>query len=133
MYNQRYLQSIGTHKGCNCRKIGAAMDKELDGEFVPKLKLNKDGTLSKRNNSFIDSERFGEIFDYIEKLMEKTGKSVLSGDIEVSPVDGRESKACAYCDFATVCGIEDSEAFRVPDLNNDAVFEAMKGGDAVGD
>lgn len=114
-------------------EIVRAMDKELDGEFVPKLKLNKDGTLSKRNNSFIDSERFGEIFDYIEKLMEKTGKSVLSGDIEVSPVDGRESKACAYCDFATVCGIEDSEAFRVPDLNNDAVFEAMKGGDAVGD
>lgn len=107
-----------------------AMDKQMQGEFVPKLKFNKDGSLSKTNTSFIESEGFGEIFDYIEKLIAKTGKSVLSGEIDVSPVDGRESAACAYCDFAAVCGIEDNEPLRVPELKAEEVFEAMKGVDA---
>ena len=104
-----------------------AMDKEMQGEFVPKLKLNKDGSLSKTNASFINDDGFTEIFDYIERLISKTGTTILSGDIEISPVDGRESAACTYCDFAGVCGIEDKEPLRVPDLKTEEVFEAMKG------
>ena len=71
--------------------------------------------------------RFSIIFDYIESLMSKVGNEVLSGNIEVSPLDGRESPACSYCDFSHICGIEDKEIDRVPELNNDAVFSAMKG------
>lgn len=103
-----------------------AMDKEGKGEFVPKLSLNKDGTLSKRSNSFIEPQRFTEIFDYIEKLMRKTGNSIIGGDISVSPIDGRESPACKYCDYSAVCGIEDSSVPKVPDLKTDEVFEKMK-------
>lgn len=108
-------------------EIVRAMDKQMEGEFVPKLKFNKDGSLSKNNNSFIESNQFSEIFDYIERLMRKTGNSVLSGDIAVSPTDGRDSEACKYCDFAAVCGFEDGESFKVPNMNNQAVFEALKG------
>ena len=104
-----------------------AMDKSGEGEFIPKLRLNKDGTASKLNKTYIQPENFSEIFHYIEKIMEKTGKTILGGDINISPLDGRESKACAYCDFSSVCGIEDKEALRVPDLSNDEVFNAMKG------
>lgn len=107
--------------------LSYAMDKSGEGEFIPKLRLNRDGTPSKLNKTYIEPEKFSEIFDYIEKLMIKTGKMILSGDIAVSPLDGREAKACAYCDFASVCGIEDKQALRVPDLSNDAVFDAMKG------
>lgn len=103
-----------------------AMDKEGQGEFVPKLSFNKDGSLSKRNNSFVSAEDFAEIFDYIEKLMTKTGKQILSGDFAVSPIDGRESPACKYCDFASVCGIENTKAQRVPELDNSQVIEIMK-------
>ncbi len=109
-----------------------AMDKDMNGEFVPKLKFNKDGSLSKQNNSFIENRQFTEIFDYIEKIMERTGKSVINGDIAVSPVNGRESDACAYCDFASVCGIEDGEPLKVPELKNDDVFKIMRGDEQIG-
>lgn len=108
-----------------------AMDKTGEGEFIPKLRLNKDGTPSKLNRSYIEAEKFSEIFDYIEKIMAKTGEGILSGDVSVSPLDGRESEACAYCDFASVCGFENGEPLRVPDLNNNEVFNAMKGEDKL--
>jgi ATP-dependent helicase/nuclease subunit B len=107
-------------------KLIFAMDKSNMGEYVPKLSLNKDGSISKKSNSFIEAEKFTEIFDYIEKLMAKTGESILSGDISVSPLDGRESPACKYCDYASICGIENREVPRVPDLKLQEVFDNMK-------
>ncbi len=110
----------------NASLVGA-MDKSGTGEFVPRLLLNNDGSVSKRSNSFIEPQKFTEIFDYIEKLMKKTGDSISSGDIAVSPLDGRESPACKYCDYFAICGIENAEIAKVPDLKNDEVFDQMKG------
>ncbi len=109
-----------------------AMDKSGNGEFVPKLKLNKDGSISKTASSFISACDFEDIFNYIEKLMEKTGNLISQGDFAVSPVDGRESAACKYCDFASVCGIENGEAPRVPDLSNTEVIELIKEAESNG-
>ena len=64
--------------------------------------------------------------------MRNTGNTIAKGDIAISPLDGRESPACKYCDFATVCGVENSEIPRVPDLKNDEVFERMKGEETNG-
>lgn len=103
-----------------------AMEKEANAQFVPPLVFNKDGSISKRSASYIEKEGFSAIFDYIERLMAKTGDTLAGGDIGISPLDGRESPACKYCDFASVCGIENTEIPRVPDLKNDEVFERMK-------
>lgn len=103
-----------------------AMDKECNGKYVPKLSLNKDGSLSKRSTSFVEPEKFTEIFDHIERLMKNTGFSILNGEISISPIDGRESPACKYCDYSGVCGIENIAVEKVPDLNNEEVFEKMK-------
>ncbi len=103
-----------------------AMEKENNGEFIPKLPLNKDGSISKTASSFISDTQFTQIFDHIENLMAQTGDSIISGEIEASPIDGRESAACDYCDFKSVCGIENREAFRVPDFKNAEVFEIME-------
>lgn len=107
-------------------ELYSAMDKCADGKFVPKLALNKDGSISKRSTSYIEKEDFTAIFDYIEKLMRKAGNTIAKGDIGISPLDGRESPACKYCDFASVCSVENSEIPRVPDLKNEEVFEFMK-------
>ena len=40
------------------------------------------------------------------------GDGILSGDIAVSPLDGRETPACKYCDYAAVCGYEDGDRQR---------------------
>lgn len=103
-----------------------AMEKENRGEFVPSLSVNKDGSISKTSTSFITEVEFSKIFDYIEKLMKKTGDSISSGDIDINPVDGRESCACDYCDFKSVCGLEDDIATKVPNLKNDQVFCLME-------
>lgn len=102
-----------------------AMDKENEGEYIPKLYMNKDGSISKRSNSFITESEFSEIFDHIEKLIANTGETILKGDIAVSPVDGRESPACKYCDFKSICGIESRVPLKVPSLKNEEVFEII--------
>ena len=103
-----------------------SMEKENRGEYIPKLSLNKDGTISKTNNSFISDTQFTQIFDHIEKLMAQTGDSIVNGEIEANPIDGRESAACSYCDFKSICGIENKEIFKVPDIKNAEVFEIME-------
>mgnify|MGYP003528211643 FL=1 len=75
------------------KDIVAAMDRDMQGEFVPKYTVTKSGTLSKTCTSFVSAEDFSEIFDYIETLMKRTGDGILSGDIAVSPLDGREAPA----------------------------------------
>ena len=102
-----------------------AMDKNASGEFVPKHYVLKDNSISKRG-SFIEAENFTDIFNYIEKLMRKTGNLISSGDIRISPLDGRESPACKYCDFASVCRIENKIVPRVENLSNEKIFEKMK-------
>lgn len=103
-----------------------AMEKDNRGEFIPKLSLNKDGSVSKTASSFISDAEFSKIFDYIEKLMAQTGDSIVNGEIEANPIDGRESAACDYCDFKSVCALENKEAFKVPDIKNAEVFEIME-------
>ncbi len=102
-----------------------SMEKENNGEFIPKLKLNNDGSISKSASSFISKEEFSKIFDHIERLMQNIGASILSGEIKANPIDGRESTACGYCDFKSICKIEDKEILRVPDLKNYEVFEKI--------
>ena len=102
-----------------------AMDKEMAGEFVPKFSLTKGGT-PKKSSSYINGEDFDYIFDYLEKCMRDTGIKISSGDIAVSPIDGRESKACEYCEYSHICGIEDSFIPTVEKMSNDEVITAIK-------
>ncbi len=98
-------------------EIVTAMEKELKGEFIPKLSSK---------SSFAEAEDFTAIFNYIEGVMKKMGKTILSGDIAVSPLDGRETPACKYCDYASVCGRENEPCEAVPTYSNSEVIEIMK-------
>ena len=118
------LAMNGLIKGNN--EINIAMEKENKGQFVPSLTFKKDGTISKLSSSYIEENGFSEIFDYIEKLMRKTGNLISDGDIKISPIDGREAAACKYCDFKAICNINETEIIKVPDLSNDEVFEIIK-------
>lgn len=102
-----------------------AMDKNANGEFVPKPSFTKSGELSKRCASFIPPDGFSTVFDYIEKLIAGTGKSIADGDISISPIDG-DKAACSYCDYSSVCGIENEEHMSVPKMNNSEVLIKME-------
>ena len=110
-------------------EIVRAMEKEGLGEFVPKLTIKKDGTVSKQNDSFVDMELFTDIFNHIERVMKNIGNSISCGDIPVNPVNGRETDACKYCDFKLICGIEDTEIPKVEKLSNDKIKEILRAGD----
>ena len=112
----------------NDTALVSAMDKEMQGKFVPKYELTNAGELKKTCKSFISKENFSDLFDYIEHLMRDTGKRLLQGDIRVNPLDGRDSAACEYCDYHAICGMEDEEIPKVPSLKNEEVFEQMQGG-----
>ncbi len=103
-----------------------AMEKENSGEYVPALTFNKDGSLSKNSSNFITEDEFSKIFDYIEVLMKKTGNSIANGEIYINPVDGRESAACDYCDFKSICGREEDISFKVPIIKNSEIFEIIE-------
>ncbi len=115
---------------CNDVNVVKAMDNDMDGEFIPKFKINKDGTPSKSNTSFISSEDFQTIFDYIEVLASEMGSALLSGDIKIEPIDA-SSDACSYCDYKAICGIEDKPHTATEKFNNSEVIEKMRGGTTV--
>jgi len=114
----------------NEKELVYAMERNPVGEFIPKYQLTKDGVLYKTDaKSFISEDEFSLIFDLIEKIMANTGKTLLSGDIGVEPLDGKSSSACAYCDFKSVCNFENKTPQKVPSYSNEEVFEIMKGGE----
>ena len=114
------------------KDIVAAMDRDMQGEFVPKYSITNSGALDKRCTSFVSKEDFSDIFDYIEVLMKRTGDGILSGDIAVSPLDGRETPACKYCDYGAVCGWESAPCDKVPSLKNDEVINKIREGKTDG-
>jgi ATP-dependent helicase/nuclease subunit B len=64
--------------------------------------------------------------------MKQAGNSIANGEIEINPTDGRESSACAYCDFKSVCKIENQLPNIVPNYKNSEVFDKIVKGDNNG-
>ncbi len=117
---------------CENMDVVEAMEKENNGEFIPKYKVKKDGTPYKNNASYVSEEAFNVIFDYIEELAGKMGKNLHEGNIAVDPVDACDSDACKYCQYSSVCSIEDEEHKKAEKLSNSEVIEAIRGGETDG-
>ncbi len=103
-----------------------AMDCENNGKFVPRLRVKKDGTFYK-SKDFVDEQAFPVIFAHIEKMLKSMNEALLSGNIAVNPTDEREKDACKYCDYASVCGIENRAHRKVPAMDNEIITAEMEG------
>ena len=104
-----------------------AMDKEGAGEYIPKRPFKADGSVDARSTSFAEPAIFEETFKYIELLLSKMGNGIQSGEFGADPVDGVDSNACKYCDFAAVCCYEGTEhKCAEKGLSNAAVLEKLK-------
>lgn len=92
-------------------------------QFI-KVKLNKDRSISQTNRASVRSlEEFDILMQYIDYLLEDTGRRILSGDIAARPyrmADG--TQACQYCAYQLLCGFE-------PELPGYACREIKKLGD----
>ncbi len=107
---------------CDNERVLTAMEREQKGEFIPKY--------SKKSRSFIAEEDFNTVFDYIESRMTAMGRALLDGDIAIDPVDGSDKNACAYCDYADICGIEDKpHRQNLGPTDTPEILEAMRKGE----
>lgn len=97
-----------------------AMDKENSGEFVPHLGK----TFSE---SFIPNAKdFDKIFKFIELELNSAAKNIYRGDMTANPVDGIDSPACKYCDFASICRIEKDEIPAISRCTNSEVLRQIE-------
>ncbi len=107
-------------------EVALAMEKGNEGKYVPKMKMNKDGTIAD-SDSYVENEVFKTVFDYITYLMKEMGKEIKKGNISVSPIDDNSKTACKYCDFASICHIEDAKHNKVEYASKDEILSKMKG------
>ena len=102
--------------------VASAMEKDNAGEYIPKLKYDKEGNVSEK--SYISGDAFQTIFKYIEKLIGDMGEDMLNGKADANPMD-TSVDACKYCDFYSVCCIEDMQHQKAEKLDNAEVIKRM--------
>lgn len=101
------------------QSVVLAMDKENNGDFIPKFSEKSP------SSSFVSEQDFETIFEFIEKKLERTGNSIYGGDIDADPVDGLDSPACKYCEYKSVCQIDERAHKTVPKMTNAQVLEEI--------
>lgn len=104
--------------------VRTAMEKDNAGKFVPKF---KDGS-----KDYVSEETFGLIFNKIDELMLNMGNAVIDGRFSANATDSESIKACAYCDFASICRSSDKEHKKAEEYSNTEVIDILKRGDIGG-
>ncbi len=106
----------------NDSEVITAMDNEGKGRFI-----FKKPTKERKNNPTITAEDFKTIFAFLEKQIKSTAFNIRRGIFDLKPCDGRNDSACKYCDFKSVCAIEDDfEHNKIVEEYPSQIIEKMK-------
>ncbi|MBE5843794.1 MAG: helicase-exonuclease AddAB subunit AddB [Butyrivibrio sp.] len=86
-----------------------ALDHNIGQESdVIRVKLNNDGSFSKRGSEVMGADDFAEVSKYVERLIQRNGREIVSGNVEVNPYEMGDRSACDYCSFKSVCNFDRS-------------------------
>ena len=88
-----------------------AMERDGEGYYIPVQYGKRDG-LPLKSAPLLGRQDFDLLHTHIRRLLAAMGDTLHKGDIAVDPLDGRDSGACKYCDFRSVCGREPSATNR---------------------
>ena len=110
--------------------VATAMERDHNGVYIPKGVYDKNGAV--KGEKYITDDEFQVIFNHLEDMLINMGEQLHSGVVDINPVDGCESEACKYCDFAAVCLLKDAEHMSVEKLSKEEIFEKIGGGDDDG-
>lgn len=69
--------------------------------------FKKDGTLSPRSQTATPDD-FSALKNYVRKLYQKAGDSIVSGNVEISPYKLKDRTPCQFCSFRPVCQFDQS-------------------------
>lgn len=89
-------------------KIDSTLNVNKKSQFI-KVSLKKDGDYEKKSLPLLKTEDdFNVLIQYLELLLEKTGKDILDGNIEAKPVKHEKDKStpCTYCKYQVICGFD---------------------------
>lgn len=96
-----------------------AMDKSGVGEFIPL-------SSSRAKKTGATNEDFTDIFKFVELKLREAGRDISAGRFNATPIDGRDKKACEYCEFSSICRIEDEKPQRVESRSGAEVINEIK-------
>ena len=104
--------------------IYQSMDNNNTGKFLPNF-----GSKERRDNPLIEQDDFDIVFKYIESKIKDMENTILNGDFNISPVDLGNGTSCKYCDFKSICRIENEGLINKVDtsLDTNNAIDYMKG------
>lgn len=105
----------------------------LDHEFeknslVIPVGRNKNASLSKASKT-VSNEEFQVISAYAGHQMEKIGKQILDGVVEIAPYELGTKKGCNYCPYQGICGFDEQipgyEYRRLEKMKKEEILKKM--------
>ena len=88
-------------------QIIAAMDEAFtDKSDVIPVSRTKSGELSKTSKAY-SAEQLRQISDYVNHVIEKLGRRMLAGEIDVNPYKLQSKDACTWCAYRSICGFDE--------------------------
>ncbi len=112
------------------REIVDLLDHNVGQESdVIRVKIKGNGEFSKVGTEVMEASDFAQISEYVETLIKKNGREIVSGNVEVNPYEMGEKSACDYCSFKSVCGFDRAipgfDKRELKKLSDDEVVELI--------
>lgn len=105
--NRRVLEELRmTGLVHESQEVIALLEGEVTGKSLTlPIERKKDGSFSKRSG-VMNKEGFGLLSAYMENTIRKFGREIKEGNIAVNPFEGKEGRACDWCNYRSVCGYD---------------------------
>ncbi len=102
----------------------ASVFRRMDRDFTDRSQIipvtvNKDGTPGKQSD-VATQEEFRVISDYVNRIIPRMGKEILSGRIQAT------SGKCDFCPYASVCGISGVQDKNALSVSRDEILQKMR-------
>ncbi len=105
-------------------EVRNAMESGNGGTYIPKY--------SEKSDDYVSDELFDLVFGKIDELLIGMGERIRRGSFDADPTDGISVKACAYCEYSSICRSSDKEHRSAVSYSNDEIKAILEGGETDG-
>lgn len=93
--------------------------------------ITTSGNVNEKWTNGVNQEEFKVLQDYIDFIIRKIAKEILSGKIDLKPYNKNGKTPCEYCEYKTICGFHAKQNHNVyhyiDKKSKDEVIQKMKG------